>query len=91
MSRFTPGTQLRGSAIRSGFTAISERALAHIGAIEQRIAQYREEAVLRSLDRRLLEDIGFESAPKHEGRPDHAYRNEFTPLWEVFSWTRFAK
>lgn len=91
MSRITPRTQSHNPVLRSGYNAVSARVFAGLKAIERLVSYYREEAVLRSLDRRLLEDIGFEPLPQAECRPDHACRNEFAPLWEVFSWTRFGK
>jgi hypothetical protein len=91
MSTINPRAQSHDSVLTSGYNAVSARVFAGLKAIERRISYYREEAALRSLDRRLLEDIGFEPFPKVEYRPDHTCRNEFTPLWEVFSWTRFGK
>ena len=65
--------------------------LAGLRAIENRMALHREEAMLRSLDSRLLEDIGFEPPAKSEAKSDSVCRSDFAPLWEPFSWIRFGK
>jgi len=52
----------------------------------------REEALLRTLDKRLLADIGFEPAIENDTKIDDTCRRaEFVPLWEAFSLTRFGK
>jgi hypothetical protein len=46
--------------------------------------------MLRALDRRLLQEIGFEPAATVESKPDHASSSDFAPLRVVFGWTPFV-
>ncbi len=91
MNNVTPRLPSQDSALHNGYQVLSSRLGSALETMRRRVAVYHEEAMLRSLDRRLLEDIGFELPSRTEYRPDHVCRNEFTPLWEVFSWTRFGK
>ena len=91
MSKLFPALQPKSSIFRSGYWLVSSMILAGRLAIERSIARHREEAMLRALDRRLLQDIGFEPAPTVEVKSDHASRSDFAPLRELFSWARFVK
>jgi hypothetical protein len=84
MTSIVPKVRLHRSLFaelrRSAFASMSRARR----AIELYLAAQREEAMLRSLDPRLLEDIGFEPAVITEFEPDHASRGDFAPLWEPF-------
>lgn len=91
MSKISPALQPKGSIFRSGYGLVSSTVLSGLVAIERSIARHREEAMLGALDRRLLQDIGFEPAPTAEIKTDHVCRSDFAPLRELFSWARFVK
>jgi hypothetical protein len=90
MSKIFPVLQPKSSFFRNGLGLVSSTVLAGLLAIDRSIARHREEAMLRALDRRLLEDIGFEPAPTVESKPDHASRSDFASLRVLFGWTRFV-
>ncbi len=91
MSEISPALQPKSSIFRNGYGLVSCAVLAGLLTIERNMAGRRQEAMLRALDRRLLEDIGVELAPTVEINSDGANRSNFAVLCEVFSWTRFAK
>lgn len=91
MSDISPALQAKSSIFRNAYGLVSSRLLAGLLVIEEDLAGRREQAMLRTLDRGVLEDIGVEPAPAAEIEPDHASRGGFAVLYEVFSWTRFAK
>ena len=81
----------RGSAWNIRATA-AHRVAAGLDAIRRYFARTREEAILRTLDKRLLADIGFEPVAENDIKIDDTCRRaDFAPLWEPFSWIRFAK
>jgi hypothetical protein len=92
MTRITPKLQPKSSILLwAGYGLLCSRIWAGFRAIERSIARHREEAVLCDLDRRLLQDIGFEPVTTAKTKSDHASRSDFAPLREIFSWTRFGK
>jgi hypothetical protein len=58
-------------------------------AADEEILRRHTEAVLRSLDRRVLLDLGIEKQGDEIERED--CRSELSSLRLLFSWTRFAK
>jgi hypothetical protein len=65
---------------------------AGLDAIRRYFLRTHEEAILRTLDKRLLADIGFEPVIENDIKIDDTCRRaEFVPLWEAFSLTRFGK
>ena len=91
MSEISPALQAKSSIFQSGYGLVSSAVLAGLLTIERNMAGRRQEAMLRGLDRRLLQDIGVELAPTVEIKSDCANRSGFAVLCEAFSWTRFAK
>jgi hypothetical protein len=90
MSKISPALQPKSSVFRAGYWLLSSKVLAGLRAIERSIASHREEAMLRALDRRLLQDIGFEPALTGETKPDHSSHSDFAAFKELFGWTRFV-
>lgn len=91
MSKITSELRSSHSLLHRGYDAFSCRVRSTFGRLERYIALSREEAILRSINKRLLEDIGIEPIPQTDFRPDHLSRNEFTTLAEIFCLTRFHK
>jgi hypothetical protein len=91
MTEISPTLQPKSSMFWTGYGLLSSKILSGLWVIERNIARHREEAMLRALDRRLLQEIGFEPAATVESKPDHASRSDSARLRELFSWTRFAK
>ena len=91
MSKNTSEVRSPESVMRSGYEAVARPVRHALARIELYFALSREEAILRSINRRLLEDIGYEPIPQADFRPDHVSRNEFTTLAEIFCLTRFHK
>jgi hypothetical protein len=91
MSKNTFQVRLPESVLRSGYEAVARPVRYALGRVELYLALSREEAILRSINKRLLEDIGYEPIPQTDFRPDHASHNEFTKLAEIFGLTRFQK
>ena len=91
MSKNTSELRSSESVLRSGCEAVARGVRHALGRIELYFALSREQAILRSINKRLLEDIGYEPIPQTEYRPDHLSRNEFTTLAEIFCLTRFHK
>jgi hypothetical protein len=83
--------QPKNSMFWAGYGLLSSKILRALRLIDRNIARHREEAMLRTLDRRLLQEIGFEPASTVESKPDHASGSDSARLRELFSWTRFAK
>jgi hypothetical protein len=91
MNRVYLRLRSHGPALHRAHIVLSSALRSFFGRIERFIVLYHEQAILRSLDRRLLEDIGFETVTRTKYQVDHASRNEFTPPAEVFGLTRFQK
>jgi hypothetical protein len=58
--------------------------------MDEGILRQRSEALLQSLDKRILLDAGIGSQGEEETKPEDC-RNELSTLRMLFSWTRFAK
>ena len=91
MKKIFPKAQVERSIFWRWCSDLASRFLTALQSINQSISSHRDEVLLRSLDQRLLLDVGFEPVQKTEVAQDHASRSNFRPLLEPFSWTRFGK
>jgi hypothetical protein len=91
MTRLFPNAEAERWIFWSGYDALGSWLLVLQRSFDQHIVKHRDEAIIRSLDRRLLEDAGIEPMPNLEITPQNASRRHFLPLSEPFSWTRFGK
>lgn len=90
MTEISPTLKPERSIFWAGYGLLSSKVRAALRKIERSVAAGRDEEMLRSLDRQLLQDIGVAPAAL-EIEPASESRSDSAPLREVFSWTRFAK